>query len=53
MPPAQRRKPGCGSQILKRLIASELRGEGDLLYLSHGILCAVELPIGEVLLQHE
>ncbi len=53
MPSPEQRKPGFGSQILKRLIASELHGEGDLLYLSHGILCAVELPIDEVLLQHE
>ncbi len=53
MPPAALRKPGFGSHILKRVIASELRGEGELLYLSHGVLCTLELPIGEVLLQHE
>jgi two-component system CheB/CheR fusion protein len=53
MPPAARRKPGFGSQIVKRLIASELHGEGDMLFLSEGILCTVELPVGEVLLQYE
>jgi two-component sensor histidine kinase len=53
MPPATVRKPGFGSQIVKRLIASELRGEGNMLFLSDGILCAIELPAGEVLLQAE
>lgn len=53
MPAATQRLPGFGSQILKRLIASELHGEGDMLFLSEGILCAVELPVGEALLQYE
>lgn len=53
MPLAAQRLPGFGSQIVKRLIASELHGEGDMLFLSEGVLCAVELPVGETLLQYE
>jgi two-component system CheB/CheR fusion protein len=53
MPLAAQRLPGFGSQIVKRLIASELHGEGDMLFLSDGVLCAVELPVGETLLQYE
>jgi two-component sensor histidine kinase len=53
MPLAALRKPGFGSHIVKRLIASELHGEGDMLFLGEGILCVIELPVGEVLLQYE
>jgi len=53
MPLAALRKPGFGSHIVKRVIASELHGQGDMLFLSEGILCVIELPVGEVLLQYE
>jgi two-component system, chemotaxis family, CheB/CheR fusion protein len=53
MPLAALRKPGFGSHIIKRLIASELHGEGDMLFLNEGILCVIELPVGEVLHQYE
>jgi two-component sensor histidine kinase len=53
MPLASVRKPGFGSQIVKRLIASELHGEGDMLFLSEGVLCAIELPAGEALFEYE
>jgi two-component system CheB/CheR fusion protein len=53
MPLATARKPGFGSQIVKRLIASELHGAGDMLFSSDGILCTIELPAAEVLLQSE
>jgi two-component system CheB/CheR fusion protein len=53
MPPTTGHKPGFGSQVVKRLIASELHGEGEMLFLSEGVLCTVELPAGEALLQYE
>jgi two-component sensor histidine kinase len=51
MLPATSNKPGFGSQVVKRLIASELHGEGDMLFLNEGILCSVEFPASEALLQ--
>jgi two-component system, chemotaxis family, CheB/CheR fusion protein len=51
MPPATGKKPGFGSQVVKRLIASELRGEGDMLFLREGVLCTIEFPASGALLQ--
>jgi two-component sensor histidine kinase len=53
MPHATGKKPGFGSQVVKRLIASELHGEGDMLFLREGVLCTIEFPAGEALFQHE
>jgi two-component sensor histidine kinase len=53
MPLATVRKPGFGSQVVKRLMASELHGEGDVLFLSEGVLCTVEFPASEALLEDE
>jgi len=53
MPPATGKKPGFGSQVVKRLIASELHGEGAMLFLREGVLCTIEFPAGEALLQYE
>jgi two-component system, chemotaxis family, CheB/CheR fusion protein len=53
MPVANGKKPGFGSHVVKRLIASELHGEGDMLLLSEGVLCTIEFPASEALLQHE
>jgi two-component system, chemotaxis family, CheB/CheR fusion protein len=53
MPLAIGKTPGFGSQVVKRLIASELHGEGDMLFLSEGVLCIIELPAGEALLEYE
>jgi two-component sensor histidine kinase len=53
MPPATGTKPGFGSQVVKRLIASELHGEGDMLFLREGVLCTIEFPAGEALLPYE
>src|ERR1700729_3868654 len=53
MPPATGKKPGFGSQVLKRLIASELHGEGDMLFLREGVLCTIEFPASGALLQYE
>ena len=53
MPFATGKKPGFGSQVVKRLIASELHGEGDMLFLSEGVLCTIEFPASEALLAYE
>jgi two-component system CheB/CheR fusion protein len=48
-----RRSPGFGSQVVKRLIASELRGNGDMQFSSQGVTCTIEIPSSEALLQNE
>jgi two-component sensor histidine kinase len=53
MPLTTGKKPGFGSQVVKRLIARELHGEGEMLFLSEGVLCTVEFPASEALLQNE
>jgi two-component sensor histidine kinase len=53
MASAARRNPGFGSQVVKHLIASELRGRGDMLFLTKGVLCTIDIPSREVLLRHE
>ncbi len=53
MPRATGKKPGFGSQVVKRLIASELHGEGNMLFLREGVLCTAEFPVGEALLRYE
>jgi two-component system, chemotaxis family, CheB/CheR fusion protein len=53
MPLATGKKPGFGSQVVKRLIASELHGEGDMQFLREGVLCTIELPSSEALLPYE
>ena len=53
MPLATGKRPGFGSQVVKRLIARELHGEGDMLFLGEGVLCTVEFPAGEALLAYE
>jgi two-component system, chemotaxis family, CheB/CheR fusion protein len=53
MPLATGRKPGFGSQVVKRLIASELHGEGDMIFSNEGVLCTTEFPASEALLQYE
>jgi two-component sensor histidine kinase len=53
MPLASVRKPGFGSQVVKRLIASELHGEGDMIFSNEGVLCKTEFPADEALLEYE
>jgi two-component sensor histidine kinase len=48
-----RRNPGFGSQVVKRLIASELRGKGDMKFSSKDLLCTIEIPSGQALLKNE
>jgi two-component system CheB/CheR fusion protein len=44
---------GFGSQVVKRLVASELHGDGELLFLEEGVLCRIEFPSDEALLKNE
>jgi two-component sensor histidine kinase len=53
MEPAAQRQPGFGSIVVKRLIARELHGSGDILFLAKGILCIIEFPSSEALLHDE
>ena len=53
MAPGRRKKPGFGSQVVTRLIASELHGEGNMVFSSKGLLCTIEFPAEEALLQNE
>jgi|HubBroStandDraft_6_1064221.scaffolds.fasta_scaffold00397_24 two-component system CheB/CheR fusion protein len=53
MPFAPGKKPGFGAQVVKRLIARELHGVGDMLFSGEGVLCTVEIPAGEALSQYE
>jgi two-component system CheB/CheR fusion protein len=48
-----RRNPGFGSDVVKRLIASELRGKGEMSFLDEGVLCTIEIPANEALQQNE
>jgi two-component system CheB/CheR fusion protein len=52
MASAARRNPGFGSQVVKRLIARELCGRGDMLFLTKGVLCTIDIPSREALLPH-
>jgi two-component system CheB/CheR fusion protein len=53
MPLGTVRRPGFGSQVVKRLIASELHAEGDMIFSNEGVLCTAEFPVGEALLRYE
>ncbi len=39
--------PGFGSELIERLIARELKGEGKMTFLADGIRCALEIPLGD------
>jgi two-component sensor histidine kinase len=43
------RRDGFGSRVVKHLIASELHGSGDMVFLNEGILCIIEFPSSEAL----
>jgi two-component sensor histidine kinase len=53
MASAAPRFAGFGTRVVKRLISRELHGSGDMLFLTKGILCIMEIPSGEALLQNE
>lgn len=46
----QSQSPGFGSQVVKRLIARELNGDGKMVFLPGGVLCTIEIPVAEALL---
>ena len=37
--------PGFGSQLIQRLIARELKGDGKMTFLADGVRCAIAIPI--------
>ena len=43
------RKPGFGSELVTRRIASVLNGKGAILFLREGMLCTIEIPADEAL----
>ena len=47
-----RRHTGFGSHVVKRLIASELHGSGDMQFFAKGVLCIIEIPSSEALLHN-
>jgi two-component system CheB/CheR fusion protein len=51
MPAGSGRKVGFGSRLLTRVIASELRGDGQMLFMRDGMACIIEIPLGEALHQ--
>jgi two-component sensor histidine kinase len=53
MPLAAGSRPGFGSQVVKRVIASELHGEGDMTFSNEGVLCIAEFPVSEAMLGNE
>jgi two-component system, chemotaxis family, CheB/CheR fusion protein len=36
--------PGFGSELIERVIASELHGEGKMAFLPEGVRCTIEIP---------
>jgi two-component system CheB/CheR fusion protein len=53
MAAATSRLAGFGTRVVKRLISRELHGSGDMLFLTEGVLCVIEIPSGEALLQYD
>jgi two-component system CheB/CheR fusion protein len=37
--------PGFGSELIERLIARELKGEGKMTFLPDGVQCTIEIPL--------
>jgi two-component sensor histidine kinase len=46
-------RPGFGSELVERLIARELKGEGKMAFLPDGVRCTVEIPLGDARHVHE
>jgi two-component sensor histidine kinase len=45
--------PGFGSELIERLIARELKGEGKMTFLADGVSCAIEIPLTDARRRHE
>jgi two-component system CheB/CheR fusion protein len=41
------RIPGFGSELVERLIARELKGEGKMAFLPDGVCCTIEIPLAD------
>jgi two-component sensor histidine kinase len=53
MAAASSRPAGFGTRVVKRLISRELHGSGDMLFSTKGVLCIIEIPSSEALLQND
>jgi two-component system CheB/CheR fusion protein len=40
-------RPGFGSELVERLIARQLKGEGKMAFLPDGVHCTIEIPVDE------
>jgi two-component sensor histidine kinase len=47
------RTPGFGSELIERLIARELKGEGKMTFLADGVSCAIEIPLTDARRRHD
>jgi two-component system CheB/CheR fusion protein len=45
--------PGFGSELIERLIARELKGEGKMTFLADGVSCAIVIPLTDARGRHE
>jgi two-component system CheB/CheR fusion protein len=45
MKPSAPLTPGFGSELVERLIARELKGEGKMAFLADGVRCTIEIPL--------
>lgn len=39
--------PGFGSELVERVIARELKGEGKMLFLPDGVRCSIDIPLSD------
>jgi two-component system CheB/CheR fusion protein len=44
--------PGFGTEVIERLIARELHGEGKMIFMPGGVHCTVEIPLNNVQPRH-
>jgi two-component sensor histidine kinase len=44
--------PGFGFELIERLIARELRGEGKMTFLPDGVRCTIEIPLSDLADRH-
>ena len=51
--PSERGAPGFGSELLRRGLASQLKGHGEMLFFADGMRCTITVPLSEALHQDE
>jgi len=44
--------PGFGTEVIERLIARELQGEGKMIFMPDGVQCTVEIPLSNIQPRH-